>query len=59
MLRPCFFNTLLGLKIAETLQEAQLIAPELLNVEVLSVLRGALLAKKLSEERARFALEDL
>ncbi len=52
-------RTHLGLKIAGTLQEAQLIAPELLDVEVLSVLRRALLGKKLSEERARLALEDL
>ena len=52
-------RTHLGLKIAETLQGAQLITPELLDVEVLSVFWGALLAKKLREERARFALEDL
>lgn len=52
-------RTHIGLKIAETLQGAQLIAPELLDVEVFSVLRRALLGKKLSEERAGFALEDL
>jgi predicted nucleic acid-binding protein len=43
-------RTHIGLKIAETRQGAQLIAPKLLDVEVLSVLRRALLGKKLSEE---------
>ena len=43
-------RTHIGLKIAETLQGDQLIAPELRDIEVLSVLRRALLGKKLSEE---------
>ncbi len=52
-------QTRLGLTIAETLDTAQLMAPELLDVEVLSVFRRAVLAKKLQEDRAQIALEDL
>lgn len=52
-------RTNLGLTIAETLEGAQLMAPELLDVEILSVLRRAVLTKKLQEDRARIALKDL
>jgi predicted nucleic acid-binding protein len=52
-------RTQLGLKIADTLDGAQLISPELLDVEVLSVLRRAVLGKKLKEDRAELVLEDL
>ncbi len=52
-------RTRLGLIIANTLEGAQLIAPELLDVEVFSVLRRAVLTKKLQEDRAKIALEDL
>jgi predicted nucleic acid-binding protein len=49
----------LGQKIAEIIREALLIAPALLDVEVLSVLRRVVLHKKLEEQRAALALEDL
>lgn len=52
-------RTTLGLKIAEVIVDAFLIAPALLDVEVLSVLRRAVLHKKLAEQRAAEALEDL
>ncbi|MGH7963711.1 MAG: type II toxin-antitoxin system VapC family toxin [Candidatus Binatia bacterium] len=52
-------RTRLGLKVAEIITGALLIAPELLDVEVLSVLRRAVLRKQLEEPRARLALEDL
>ena len=52
-------RTTLGLKVAEVIADAFLIAPALLDVEVLSVLRRAVLHKKLVEQRAGEALEDL
>lgn len=36
-----------------------LLAPELLDVEVLSVLRRAMLRGEITEPRASFAIEDL
>lgn len=52
-------RTSLGLKIADLIEGALLIAPELIDVEVLSVLRRAVLREKLQEQRALIALEDL
>ena len=52
-------RTNLGFAIGKTLEGAQLLAPELLDVEVFSVLRRAVLTKKLKEDRAKAALEDL
>jgi predicted nucleic acid-binding protein len=52
-------RTPLGQKLDDLLEEAFLLAPALLDVEVLSVLRRALLQKKIEEGRARLALEDL
>ena len=52
-------RTILGLKIADVIEGADLIAPELLDVEVMSVLRRAVLRKRLDEHRASLALEDL
>jgi predicted nucleic acid-binding protein len=52
-------RTKVGQNIAEIIREALLIAPALLDVEVLSVLRRAVLHKKLEEQRAALALEDL
>ena len=52
-------RTRLGFTIANTLEGAQLMAPELLDVEVFSVLRRAVLTKQLRENRAQDALEDL
>ena len=52
-------KTPLGLTIADVIEPATLIAPELLDAEVLSVLRGAVLGGHLDEARARLALDDL
>ena len=52
-------RTILGRKIADVIEGADLIAPELLDVEVMSVLRRAVLLKRLDERRAFSALEDL
>jgi predicted nucleic acid-binding protein len=52
-------RTPLGLKVADLIAGAFLLAPELLDVEVLSVLRRAVLRQKLAEHRAWLALEDL
>jgi len=52
-------RTPLGQKLDELIEEAFLLAPALLDAEVLSVLRRALLQKRIEEHRARLALEDL
>jgi predicted nucleic acid-binding protein len=52
-------RTQLGLKLADAIEGAFLLAPELLDVEVLSVLRRAVLRKQLQEHRAALVLEDL
>jgi predicted nucleic acid-binding protein len=52
-------RTPLGLKLAGILEGASLLAPELLDVEVLSVLRRAVLHRRLGEQRALMAIEDL
>ena len=52
-------RTTLGLKVAEVIADVFLVAPALLDVEVLSVLRRAVLHKKLAEQRATEALADL
>ena len=51
--------TPLGLKLADLTEDAFLLAPELLDVEVLSILGRAVLRQKLAEHRARLALENL
>ena len=51
--------TPLGLKLADAIEGAFLLAPELLDVEVLSVLRRAVLRQQLQEHRAALVLEDL
>lgn len=48
-----------GRRLEDLVAEATLVAPELLDAEVLSVLRRALLQNRLEEHRARLALEDL
>lgn len=48
-----------GNQIGGIIEDSLLIAPELLDVEVLSVLRRAVLRKKISESRAVTALHDL
>jgi predicted nucleic acid-binding protein len=53
------FKTDTGLRVAEVLRGARLLAPELMDAEVLSVLRRATLSKRLKERRAQEAIEDL
>jgi predicted nucleic acid-binding protein len=52
-------RTPLGLKLADLIEGALLLAPELLDVEVLSVMRRAVLRQQLEARRAWLALEDL
>ena len=52
-------KTPLGLELAEVVEGASLIAPELLDVEVLSVLRRAVLGGRLETKRAQIAIDDL
>ena len=52
-------RTPLGLSLAETLEHAGLAAPDLIDAEVVSVLRRAVLTQRLAERRALMALEDL
>lgn len=52
-------RTPLGQKLEDLIGEASLLAPALLDAEVLSVLRRALLRKRIEEHRARLVLEDL
>lgn len=52
-------RTSLGLKVAEVIEGGLLLAPELLDVEVLSVFRRAVLRRELTEERALRAIDDL
>ena len=52
-------RTELGLIAADTIDYADLIAPELLDAEVLSTLRQDIFAGQIGEARALAALEDL
>jgi predicted nucleic acid-binding protein len=52
-------RTALGRRVAPRVEEAELLAPELLDAEVLVVLRRAHLAGRLPEARAREAVLDL
>ena len=52
-------RTPLGLTLAGTIDDASLLAPELMDAEVLSVLRRAVLNGALDEERAVMAVDDL
>lgn len=52
-------RTPLGHKLGELIEGAALVAPALLDVEVLSVLRRAVLHQKLAETRAQLAIQDL
>jgi predicted nucleic acid-binding protein len=52
-------RTPLGLRVATVIEDASLIAPELLDVEVLSVLRRAVLRGEITEQRLVLAIEDL
>ena len=48
-----------GLRLDDVVDGALLLSPELLDVEVVSVFRSAVLHKKLEETRAAQAVEDL
>jgi predicted nucleic acid-binding protein len=52
-------RTTLGQRLAPQLETQTLLAPELIDVEVLAVLRRAVRGKQLSGERAEQALADL
>ena len=52
-------RTPLGQKLDELIEEADLLAPALLDAEVMAVLRRALLQERIEEHRARLALRDL
>ena len=52
-------RTPLGLAAADLLDDVLLVAPELMDAEVLSVLRRAVLHGHLAEARALMALDDL
>ena len=52
-------RTPLGLTVAGVIEDAGLVAPELMDAEVLSVLRRAVLNGHLEPPRARMALDDL
>ena len=52
-------QTTIGLRVASALEGATLAAPELLDAEVLSVLRREVLAGRLGERRAGEAVADL
>jgi predicted nucleic acid-binding protein len=52
-------RTSLGVKVANIIEGGFLLAPELLDVEVLSVFRRAVLRRQLNEQRALRAIEDL
>ena len=52
-------KTQLGKSIAAATEHSVLVAPELMDVEVVAVLRRAVLREELSEDRALVALDDL
>jgi predicted nucleic acid-binding protein len=52
-------RTPLGLTLADMIGSASLVAPELIDAEVLSVLRRAVLGGRLDEARAEMAVDDL
>ena len=52
-------KTSLGLAVADIVEDASLVAPEMIDAEVMSVLRRAVLHGHLEEARARMAMEDL
>ena len=52
-------RTPLGVKVGNIIEDGFVLAPELLDVEVLSVVRRAVLRRQLNEQRALRAIEDL
>lgn len=54
-----FLETPAGVRVAEIIEDAQLIAPELIDAEVMSTLRGAVLNGKLEPARAETIISIL
>ena len=52
-------RTPLGLTVADMIEDASLTAPELMDVEVVSALRRAVLSGRLEEARAQMVVDDL
>ena len=52
-------RTPLGLSLARILEDAELAAPDLIDAEVVSALRRAVMTERLAEARAMTALDDL
>ena len=52
-------KTPIGLAMADTIESGSLVAPELIDAEVLSTLRREVLGGRLEEVRAREAIDDL
>ena len=52
-------KTPIGLAMADTIESGSLVAPELIDAEVLSTLRREVLGRRLEEVRAREAIDDL
>ena len=52
-------RTPLGLSVADMFEGSSLVAPELMDAEVLSVLRSGVLGGHLEEARAQMAIDDL
>ncbi len=52
-------RTPLGLTVADVIESADLVAPELIDAEILSVLRRGVLNGEIEEARARMVVDDL
>ncbi len=52
-------RTRLGIAAANTIESASLVAPELIDAELMAALRKAVLRRLLDEERARMFIDDL
>lgn len=52
-------RTPLGLTVADIVEDSSLVVPELMDAEVMSVLRRAVLNGRLEETRAQMVVEDL
>ena len=52
-------RTPVGMSVASTIESAALVAPELMDAEVLAVLRRSVLRGKLDKARAEIAIDDL
>lgn len=55
----CLLQTSLGVRVGSLIESADIAAPELLDAEVLAVLRREVLAGRLAERRATEAVGDL